>query len=99
MSEICDRDGDCPCGHSWWMHYAEHGCEMCTCQRILAALADHDRQVAAEAVEKVAREWQCGGWTILTAPPPAGSIPALALGQRVTNWLRGRADQTEGGDQ
>lgn len=89
-----------------WMQVAALGQSMrplanAIVDAILAStwLADHDRQVAAEAVEKVAREWQCGGWTILTAPPPAGSIPALALGQRVTNWLRGRADQTEGGDQ
>lgn len=54
-------------------------------------LAEHDRQVAAEAVEKVARAWQYGGWTILTEQPPPGAIPALASGQLVTDWLRNQA--------
>ena len=56
-------------------------------------LAAHDAQVRREAVEQIAREWQFGGWTILTAPPPAGAIPSLALGQRVTDWLRAEADR------
>lgn len=61
-------------------------------------LAQRDRRVAAEAVEKVAREWQFGGWTALGAPVPPGAIPALARGQIVTDWLRGRADRIEAGE-
>lgn len=59
-------------------------------------LAARDEQIRREAVEAVAREWQYGGWTILTAPPPAGGIPSLALGQRVTDWLREKTEQIGG---
>lgn len=59
-------------------------------EALLPWLAERDHKTATDAVEKVAREWQYGGWTILTAPPPAGAIPSLALGQRVTDWLRAR---------
>lgn len=45
-------------------------------------------EIQGAMVELVARRFQLGGWTILTAPPPAGAIPSLALGQRVTDWLR-----------
>ena len=58
-------------------------------------LAQRDRRVAVEAVEKIAREWQYGGWTALSAPIPAGSIPTLAQGQIVTDWLRERVTVLE----
>lgn len=52
--------------------------------------------VRARAISDVAYQFQMGGWTILTAPPPAGAIPSIALGQRVTDWLRARADEERG---
>ena len=53
-------------------------------------------EVWARAISDVAYQFQMGGWTILTAPPPAGAIPSIALGQRVTDWLRARADEERG---
>lgn len=66
--------------------------------RIRAALDEVVPAIREAAVEEVARKFQFGGWTILTAPPPAGAIPSLALGQRVTDWLRAqlREEQDRG---
>ncbi|GAB3166945.1 hypothetical protein GCM10027059_26700 [Myceligenerans halotolerans] len=55
-------------------------------------LAEHDREVAARALEATARAWQRGEW----ANAPRYADPArerIATAQHVTEWLRARAKE------
>ena len=49
----------------------------------------------AEALREVTLEWQTGAWADVMTPKPVG-FPALDYGQRVTDWLRDRADRIGG---
>lgn len=60
-------------------------------ERIVRA---HAERAWNEALTEVAREFQMGGWMILAEPVPASANRVIALGQRVTDWLRDRAEES-----
>jgi hypothetical protein len=56
---------------------------------------DTDRpSIQAQAITSIADQWQQGDW-IMVLPASLGP-KVVGLGQRVTEWLRARADQIEG---
>jgi hypothetical protein len=59
---------------------------------LVAALESVAGVAAERAVSDVANAWQFKGWADVLIPMPTEGIPALAVGQLVTEWLRARAD-------
>lgn len=58
-------------------------------------LAEHDREVAAQALEEAAGAWQRGDWAY--APRYADPVKErIANGQYVGEWLRARAKEGRG---
>jgi hypothetical protein len=61
-------------------------------ERILTTRAAAAR---VEGALELVRAWQMSGWVeTLTQPVEPPAVPAIALGQRVTEWLRARAERT-----
>lgn len=51
-------------------------------------------EAATEALTETAKAWQINGWADVLLPwPKAPANPAIALSNRVLDWLRDRADR------
>ena len=55
-----------------------------------------EKQAEVNALEDAARAWQVGGWSEVMLAPPVG-IPSIDYAQRVTDWLRARAEAAKEG--
>lgn len=94
MQSLLDNGGINPKTHTVWTDWRPEA--IAVIDAVGPALIEQGRKAGrVEALEEVTREWQFGGWTILTPPLTPGGIPSLDLGQRVTDWLRDRADREE----
>lgn len=74
----------------------QHQADMLAAAGLLAT-AEHDAQVAAQALREAAAAWQTGGWA---GDLPRGSTRhavVLGMAQNATDWLRARADRIAGG--
>lgn len=67
---------------------AEMARQVASLERQAARAEQKGRQAA---LTEVTHAWQFKGWADALLPFPTVGLPALAVGQRVTEWLRARA--------